>query len=207
MQLDEIAKKISKQFPETVTCHLVHGELTIEVLPAELVLICTLLQAEPYAFEQLLDLCGVDYLHYDGSKDKPRFAVVYHLLSITYNLRLRIRCYCNEREGSTNDPTKIPVVPSIVDVWRSANWYEREAFDLFGIVFIGHPDLQRILMDCDFRDHPLRKDFPLVGKHEVYYDAATQQVEYKPVTIEERTIIKKTTAVACGHLPVTKEKQ
>jgi NADH-quinone oxidoreductase subunit C len=206
MQLEEIVTKLNKQFPETVTCHMLHGELTIEVLPAELVLICTILQAQPYAFEQLIDICGVDYLHHDANKDKSRFAVVYHLLSISYNVRMRIRCYCNESENSTHDINKVSSLPSVVDVWKSANWYEREAFDLFGIVFTGHPGLKRILMDDDFRDHPLRKDFPLVGKHEVYYDPATKQVEYKPVTIEEKTIIKKSSIVTCCHAQNTQEK-
>jgi NADH-quinone oxidoreductase subunit C len=92
-----------------------------------------------------------------------------------------------------------PTLPSVVDVWKGANWYEREAFDLYGIVFVGHPKLTRIIMDDDFRDHPLRKDFPLSGKHEVYYDAVTQQVAYKPVTIEERVIIKKTIVMESSY--------
>jgi len=133
-------------------------------------------------FEQLIDLCGVDYSGYgEGAWEGPRFAVVVHLLSLTYNQRVRVRVFCPDDD--------LPVVPSVVDLWPSANWFEREAFDLYGIVFEGHPDLRRILTDYGFIGHPFRKDFPLSGNVEMRYDPTQQRVIYQPVSIEPREIV------------------
>jgi NADH-quinone oxidoreductase subunit C len=133
-------------------------------------------------FEQLTDLCGVDFSAYgDGAHGGPRFAVVYHLLSISHNWRVRLRVYCPD--------DAFPALDSVIDVWPAANWYEREAFDLFGIVFTGHPDLRRILTDYGFVGHPFRKDFPLSGNVEMRYDPDQQRVIYQPVTIEPREIV------------------
>ncbi|WP_324778506.1 NADH-quinone oxidoreductase subunit C [Thiobacillus sedimenti] len=132
-------------------------------------------------FEQLLDLCGMDYADYgDGAWEGSRFAVVVHLLSIAHNQRVRVRAFCPDDD--------LPVVASVTELWPSANWYEREAFDLFGIVFEGHPDLRRILTDYGFIGHPFRKDFPLSGHVEMRYDPTQQRVIYQPVSIEPREI-------------------
>ncbi len=132
-------------------------------------------------FEQLIDLCGVDYRDYgDGAWQGPRFAAVYHLLSVQHNWRLRVRVICPDDE--------LPRLHSVIDIWPSANWHEREVFDLFGIVFEGHPDLRRILTDYGFIGHPFRKDFPLSGHVEMRYDPELQRVIYQPVTIEPREV-------------------
>ena len=132
-------------------------------------------------FEQLIDLCGIDYSEYgEGSREGPRFALVYHLLSLTYNWRLRLRVFAPD-DG-------FPVMASVIDVWSVANWYEREAFDLYGIMFTGHPDLRRLLTDYGFVGHPFRKDFPLSGNVEMRYDPDQKRVIYQPVTIEPRVI-------------------
>ncbi|GAP66575.1 NADH:ubiquinone oxidoreductase 27 kD subunit [Mizugakiibacter sediminis] len=189
------------------------GETTIEVAADDLVGIATALRDDPdFRFEQLVDLCGVDYLGYGEDEwrtsqettgtgfsrgvegqgpgrfkwdERPRdvaiprrFAVVVHLLSISHNRRLRVRCFCPD--------DALPVVPSLTGVWPGANWFEREAFDLFGIVFEGHPDLRRILTDYGFVGHPFRKDFPLIGNVEVRYDPEQKRVVYQPVSIEPR---------------------
>ena len=154
------------------------GELTIEVAPAAYQSACLKLQ-EQGKFEQLVDLCGVDYASYgDRPREGKRFAVVLHLLSVSQNWRLRLRTYCAD-EG-------FPVVASLVEVWPAANWFEREAFDLFGIMFEGHPDLRRILTDYGFVGHPFRKDFPLSGHVEMRYDPEQKRVIYQPVTIDPR---------------------
>ena len=136
------------------------------------------------AFEQLIDLCGVDYLDYGREGESPwqgaRYAVVYHLLSVSRNDRLRVITWLDD------DNLK---VPSVINIWRSADWFEREAFDLFGIVFDGHPDLRRILTDYGFIGHPFRKDFPLSGHVEVRYDDEKKRVVYEPVTIEPRVTV------------------
>jgi NADH-quinone oxidoreductase subunit C len=134
------------------------------------------------AFAQLVDLCGIDYSSYgDRGWDGARYAVVYHLLSLAHNQRLRVRVFAPDDE--------FPVLASAVPVWPSANWYEREAFDLFGIVFEGHPDLRRILTDYGFVGHPFRKDFPISGYVEMRYDPGERRVVYQPVTIEPREIV------------------
>ena len=142
----------------------------------------TLRDAPACRFEQLIDLCGVDYSTYgDGAWQGPRFAVVTHLLSVALNQRLRVRVFCPDDE--------FPVIPSVEGLWAAANWFEREAFDLYGIVFEGHTDLRRILTDYGFIGHPFRKDFPLSGHVEMRYDAERQRVIYEPVTIEPREVV------------------
>ena len=188
------------------------NELTIEVLPENLIEVSTFLRDDAVCgFEQLIDVCGVDYLTYGESEwdtsgssfargvkrefsfdenevnesDKvfegKRFAVVIHLLSIKNNHRIRLKTYCDDNE--------FPVVDSVTDIWNSANWFEREAFDLFGIMFNGHPDLRRILTDYGFSGHPFRKDFPLIGQVEMRYDEEQQRVVYEPVSIEPRILV------------------
>ena len=161
----------------------IRDEVTITASPADLLDVArTLRDAPDLRFEQLVDLCGMDYLQYrDGVRDGSRFAVVYHLLSIAHNRRLRLRVFAADDD--------FPVVDSVVEIWPSANWYEREAFDLFGIAFTGHPDLRRILTDYGFVGHPFRKDFPLSGNVEMRYDPDQQRVIYQPVTIEPREIV------------------
>jgi NADH-quinone oxidoreductase subunit C len=158
------------------------GEVTAVVKPDELLAAATTLRDAPgLKFEQLTDVCGMDYSAYgDGAWTGARFAVVYHLLSITHNWRLRLRAFATDDE--------LPMVDSVIGVWPSANWYEREAFDLYGIVFRGHPDLRRILTDYGFVGHPFRKDFPISGTVEMRYDPDQQRVIYQPVTIEPREI-------------------
>ncbi|GIZ52464.1 NADH-quinone oxidoreductase subunit C [Noviherbaspirillum aridicola] len=159
------------------------GEITVVVGHADYLSAMSVLRDHAeLRFEELLDLCGVDYSTYgDGLWDGPRFAVVSHLLSITHNWRLRVRVFAPDDE--------MPVVPSVTEIWPSANWYEREAFDLFGILFEGHNDLRRILTDYGFIGHPFRKDFPVSGYVEMRYDAEQKRVIYQPVTIEPREII------------------
>lgn len=190
------------------------GELTVVVPDSQLTAVAVALRDE-FGFEQLMDLAGVDYLYYGVAEwntadvsgngfsrgveaassgrftfddapveavcDGDRFAVVYHLLSVKHNQRVRLTCYCRDNE--------FPMLESLVPVWNCANWFEREAFDLFGIVFNGHPDLRRILTDYGFVGHPFRKDFPLIGNVEMRYDEATGRVVYEPVSIEPRVLV------------------
>ena len=157
------------------------GEVTALVRATDLIAVATALRdSADLKFSQLIDLCGVDYSAYGGVWDGQRFAVVYHLLSLTHNWRLRLRTFAGDDD--------FPVVDSVIDVWSAANWYEREAFDLYGIMFTGHPDLRRILTDYGFIGHPFRKDFPLSGNVEMRYDPDQQRVIYQPVTIEPREI-------------------
>ncbi len=167
------------------------GEVTLTIRAVDLIEAMTLLRDRPeLRFEQLIDVCGVDYgsfgkAAWDGepseSGARPRFAIVYHLLSLANNWRLRVRAFADDDE--------MPVIESIINIWPSANWFEREAFDLYGIVFTGHPDLRRILTDYGFIGHPFRKDFPLSGNVEMRYDPDQQRVVYQPVTIEPREIV------------------
>jgi len=159
------------------------GEVTIEVKAENLLTVSAVLRDAPaLRFEQLTDLCGVDYREYGGGAwEGRRFAVAYHLLSLAHNRRLRMRVFCPDDD--------FPVVDSVIGVWPSANWYEREAFDLYGILFTGHPDLRRILTDYGLVGHPFRKDFPLSGNVEMRYDPDQQRVIYQPVTIEPREIV------------------
>lgn len=158
------------------------GEVTLVVAAADYVVAMEQLRVAPGCrFDQLVDLCGVDYSAYrDVGTDGPRFAVVLHLLSVELNQRLRVRVFCPDDD--------MPVVDSLTGVWSGANWFEREAFDLYGIVFTGHDDLRRILTDYGFIGHPFRKDFPLSGYVEMRYDAEKKRVVYQPVTIEPREI-------------------
>jgi NADH-quinone oxidoreductase subunit C len=228
--LATLAEELAARFGETVTrvpssC----GELTFEVAADELVGVCTALRDDPsWRFEQLIDLCGVDYLQYGRTEwntdtatfrgfsrgvnrhsaaalayeradvvpgqlqaqefepaapqaEERRFAVVYHLLSIATNRRLRLRAWC--------PPGEPPLIDSVIGVWKAADWFEREAFDLYGILFRGHPDLRRLLTDYGFLGHPFRKDFPLSGNVEVRYDPTKGRVVYEPVSIEPRTLV------------------
>ncbi|WP_047194289.1 NADH-quinone oxidoreductase subunit C [Caldimonas brevitalea] len=158
------------------------GELTITVSAADYLEVAVTLRDHPeLRFEQLIDLCGLDYSSYaDGRYEGPRYCVSTHLLSITKNWRLRLKVYAPDDD--------LPVVPSVNEVWNAANWFEREAFDLFGIVFDGHLDLRRLLTDYGFIGHPFRKDFPVTGHVEMRYDAEQKRVIYQPVTIEPREI-------------------
>ena len=159
-----------------------HGELAVVVGAADYLEAATLLRDAPACrFEQLMDLCGVDYSEYaGGSFDGARYCVVSHLLSVSLNQRIRLKVFATDDD--------VPVVASLTAVWNSANWYEREAFDLFGIVFEGHNDLRRILTDYGFIGHPFRKDFPTSGHVEMRYDAEQKRVIYQSVTIEPREI-------------------
>lgn len=208
---ETIAARIDERFGQQVAriesgC----GEVTFEIAKEDLVEVATALRDEAdFAVDQLIDVCGVDYLNYGDAEwttesatdsgfsrgvereavildesesfDARRFAVVYHLMSVSRNYRLRLHVYTG-----TENP---PIVPSVVSVWNAANWFEREAFDLFGVLFDGHPDLRRILTDYGFIGHPFRKDFPLIGNVEVRYDAEKGRVAYQPVSIEARTLV------------------
>jgi NADH-quinone oxidoreductase subunit C len=159
------------------------GEVTVVVSSADYHAACmTLRDATGCQFEQLLDLCGIDYSQYkDGAYDGPRYCVALQLLSVSLNQRLRLKVYAADDD--------LPMVASVNDVWSSANWYEREAFDLFGIVFEGHNDLRRILTDYGFIGHPFRKDFPMNGHVEMRYDPEKKRVIYQPVTVELREVV------------------
>jgi NADH-quinone oxidoreductase subunit C len=204
-----LAAKVEARLPGLVLrVHSLPDELCYEVEPDKLKEVCLALRDTPeLKFEILVDLAGIDYLDYATSEwkttsatdsgfsrgvnrdaprkphDGARFAVAYNLLSVTNNQRVRIRARCEDAED--------PLIDSVVDIWPGANWFEREAFDLFGILFTGHPDLRRILTDYGFIGHPFRKDFPLIGNVEVRYDADKQRVVYEPVSIEPRTLVPK----------------
>ena len=158
------------------------GELTLVVGAADYLAAATALRDDAdLHFEQLIDLCGIDYSTWqEQPHDGPRYAVVSHLLSVKHNWRLRLRVFCPDDD--------LPLVASVTPVWNSANWFEREAFDLYGIVFDGHLDLRRILTDYGFIGHPMRKDFPVEGHVEMRYDAESKRVIYQPVSIEPREI-------------------
>lgn len=211
--------KLQARFGDALLeCTLQYGEVTIEISPARALEIFVALRDEAdFAFEQALDVCGVDYAAYGdvewatndatdtgfsrgvdecapGRKSaavqqttgriyagKGRFAAVYHLLSVSLNQRLRVRVFAPDDD--------LPVVPSVIDLWAGVSWFEREAFDLYGLVFEGHPDLRRILTDYGFIGHPFRKDFPLIGNVEMRYDPARGRVVYEPVSIEPRVLV------------------
>jgi len=203
-----LAEKLTARFDGALTSCVTapHGEITIEVPSARILEVCLALRDEAaFAFEQLIDLCGVDYVAYGETEwqtqaateqgfsrgrikaqddrkawQQGRFAVVYHLLSYQNNQRLRVRAFVDE---------DMPLISSVVNIWNVANWYEREAFDLFGIVFEGHPDLRRLLTDYGFIGHPFRKDFPISGHVEMRYDEIKKRVVYEPVTIEPRVLV------------------
>lgn len=205
--IDALCAKINERFSALLQKTIIErNELTIEIAPEFIRPLCLALRDESdFDFKMLIDVCGVDYLLYGAAEwetdsatangfergvdrsllerpratDRPRFAAVYHLLSLKHNHRVRIRAYLDAQH---------PAIDSIIEIWPSANWYEREAFDLFGILFHGHPDLRRILTDYGFVGHPFRKDFPLIGNVEVRYDAKLKRVVYEPVSIESRTL-------------------
>jgi len=176
-----LQERLSAAFGESVRALKVAlGEVTLEVPAADYARIARQLRDDPqFQFEQLIDLCGVDYADYANRPwEGSRFAVVSHLLSVEHNWRLRLRVFAADDES--------PLVDSVTPIWNSANWFEREAFDLYGIVFEGHEDLRRILTDYGFIGHPMRKDFPVSGHVEMRYDPESRRVIYQPVTIEPR---------------------
>jgi len=182
-RLDTLVRKLGTVLGDRVAATTVaRGEVTIVVPAAEhLEVARTLRDHAELRFEQLIDLAGVDYLDYGGDRQPRRFAVVAHLLSVTHNWRLRVRAFCPDDE--------LPMVASVTPIWPSAGWFEREAFDLYGIVFEGHADLRRILTDYGFVGHPFRKDFPISGHVEMRYDPEQRRVIYQPVSIEPREIV------------------
>lgn len=170
-----------------VDLHVQYDEVTIAVDATEVLTVCKILRDDAaLRFDTLIDLCGIDYLTYgDELSEKPslknkRFAVIYHLLSVEKNLRLRVRVLADNND--------FPVIDSVTDIWAVANWFEREAFDLYGIIFANHPDLRRILTDYGFIGNPFRKDFPITGYVEMRYDEQQKRVIYQPVSIEPREI-------------------
>ncbi|HKR75637.1 MAG TPA: NADH-quinone oxidoreductase subunit C [Rhodanobacter sp.] len=207
-QKTSLAERLAARFGDTLKISVVRNETTAELAAADLLAVATALRDEPgFRFSELIDVCGVDYLGYGqtewdttdvtstgfsrgvegeaqgrfGWADRPRgvnqprrYAAVIHLLSIEHNQRLRLRVFCED--------DSLPLVPSVTGIWPGANWFEREAFDLYGIIFDGHPDLRRILTDYGFVGHPFRKDFPLIGNVEVRYDPEQKRVVYEPVT-------------------------
>jgi len=179
---EDLQAKLSALLADRAQVSLALGEATVHVSAANYRdVMQTLKSAADCQFEQLIDLCGVDYLAYrEVGTDGPRFGVTVHLLSVSLNQRVRVKVLCPDDD--------LPLVASVNDLWNSANWYEREAFDLFGIVFEGHNDLRRILTDYGFIGHPFRKDFPLSGHVEMRYDAERKRVIYEPVSIEPREI-------------------
>jgi len=205
-RLDELEEALEEHLEDFEDCQWERalGELTLTVPREHLVAVMQLLREKrALAFEQCVDVCGVDYATYGqsewvtskaansgfgrgASRELPemdpqsRYAVVYHLLSVTHNVRLRVKTFLDADR---------PIVDSVVGIWAGTNWFEREAFDLFGIMFKGHPDLRRILTDYGFIGHPFRKDFPLIGQVEMRYDPEQQRVIYEPVSIEPRTLV------------------
>ncbi|MEX1829003.1 NADH-quinone oxidoreductase subunit C [Luteibacter sp. CQ10] len=213
-----LVERLAARFGDMLTVKVERNEVTAEVAARDLTAVATALRDEAgFRFTVFIDACGVDYLSYGKTEwdtdtaqgesfsrgveaqavgrftweERPRdvalgrrFAAVYHLLSIELNQRIRVRVFC--------DDDAFPVVPSVVSIWPGADWFEREAFDLFGIIFDGHPDLRRILTDYGFVGHPFRKDFPLIGNVEVRYDAEQKRVVYEPVSIEPRVLVPRT---------------
>jgi NADH-quinone oxidoreductase subunit C len=186
-RLETLAENLKLALGDKLTHLTPHvNEITIECKAADLIAVCTTLRDHAaLKFEQLIDLCGADYAQYGedpSGEESPwhglRFATVYHLLSISHNQRVRLKVFAEDND--------FPVLSTLVEVWSSANWYEREAFDLFGIMYQGHPDLRRILTDYGFIGHPFRKDFPMIGNVEMRYDPEQQRVIYQPVSIEMR---------------------
>ncbi|MFC5525484.1 NADH-quinone oxidoreductase subunit C [Rhodanobacter ginsengisoli] len=213
-----LAEHLTARFGDTLTISTERNEITAELAAADLIAVATALRDEPaFRFSELIDLCGIDYLGYGQTEwdtetvsgtgfsrgvegqaqgrfnwaERPRgitqprrFAVVIQLLSIAHNRRLRLRVFCED--------DSLPMVPSLTLVWPGVNWFEREAFDLYGVLFDGHPDLRRILTDYGFVGHPFRKDFPLIGNVEVRYDPEQKRVIYEPVSIEPRVLVPRT---------------
>jgi NADH-quinone oxidoreductase subunit C len=183
-KLDTLAQHLNDSLADCIVARSqALGEMTIEVRAGDYVAVMTTLRDDPrFAFDQIIDLCGVDYSTYARPRaSERRFAVVCHLLSIDNNWRLRVRCFAEDDD--------FPLIPSLTRLWSCADWFEREAFDLFGIVFPGHEDLRRILTDYGFVGHPFRKDFPLSGYVEMRYDPTQRRVVYQPVSIEPREVV------------------
>ena len=185
--LDSLQAALASALGERIVKQVAdRGQLTIELDGRDLIEAATRLRDdETLAFTEMLDLIGIDYQGYGNAPERPRFAVVYNLLSLVHNRRVRLRVFCPDDD--------FPALESIIPVWPAANWYEREAFDLYGIVFRGHPDLRRILTDYGFMGHPFRKDFPIAGYVEMRYDPEQKRVVYLPVTIEPREIVPRVT--------------
>jgi NADH-quinone oxidoreductase subunit C len=215
MQKTSLAEQLAARFGDTLAISTVRNEIVAELAGADLVAVATALRDESaFRFSELIDLCGIDYLGYGqtewdtdtvsstgfsrgvegeatgrfdwagrprGHNEPRRFAAVIQLLSIEHNRRLRLRVFCED--------DSLPLLPSLTLVWPGVNWFEREAFDLYGIIFDGHPDLRRILTDYGFVGHPFRKDFPLIGNVEVRYDPEQKRVIYEPVSIEPRVLV------------------
>ncbi len=182
-KLDTLSQSLKKHLGNRIVAMQVAlGEITIDIDVVNYLEAMLILRDEPdLRFEQLIDLCGVDFATYaDGMWAGKRFAAISHLLSVSQNWRLRVRCFAADDD--------FPTIPSLIAVWNAVNWFEREAFDLYGIVFPGHPDLRRLLTDYGFVGHPFRKDFPVTGYVEMHYDAEQGRVAYQPVTIEMREI-------------------
>jgi NADH-quinone oxidoreductase subunit C len=180
-KLDQLLSDLQASLGDKITKHVVAlGEITIECKAADYLVVCQILRDNAtLKFEQLIDLSGVDYQAYgDGAYNGMRYAVVCHLLSVSLNHRVRLRVFAQDED--------FPILPTLVEMWSVANWYEREAFDMFGIMFENHPDLRRLLTDYGFVGHPFRKDFPMIGNVEMRYDPEQQRVIYQPVTIDER---------------------
>jgi NADH-quinone oxidoreductase subunit C len=214
-QSNSLVERLAARFGDLLAVTVARNEVTAELAASDLIAVATALRDEaPFRFSEAVDVCGVDYLGYGQTEwdtqtisgtgfsrgvegeamgrfkwaDRPRdveqprrFAAVIHLLSIEHNQRLRLRVFCED--------DSLPVVPSLTGIWPGVNWFEREAFDLYGIVFEGHPDLRRILTDYGFVGHPFRKDFPLIGNVEVRYDPEQKRVVYEPVSIEPRVLV------------------
>ncbi|SHM28107.1 NADH dehydrogenase subunit C [Duganella sacchari] len=178
--LEKLQTALGTALGDRVTTLVALGEITLEVKGADYYgVMQTLRDDATLGFDQAIDLCGVDYLNYgDGAWDGQRFAVVVHLLSVKHNWRVRVRAFCADDD--------MPLLPSVTPLWRAVNWYEREAFDMYGILFENHNDLRRILTDYGFIGHPFRKDFPVSGYVEMRYDPEQKRVVYQPVTIEPR---------------------
>lgn len=215
-RVEQMKDALQAVFPDNNSIKISLDLVVMEVMPVDLMATMQCLRDDPaLSFKQLTDLCGVDYATYGKDEwstdtenmpsfsravnsastgsltfntgldlapsDQPRFVVVYHLLSLDHNVRVRVRC-----AAADND---MPIVPSVTTVWNNADWYERETFDLFGILFDGHPDLRRLLTDYGFIGHPFRKDFPLIGNVEMRYDPVKERVVYEPVSIEPRVLV------------------
>jgi len=180
-KLDQLHQDVQSALgAKLVQASIALNELNLLCRAEDYLAVCLCLRDDPrFKFEQLIDLCGVDYQTYaDVEQDGPRYAVVCHLLSVSMNQRVRLRVFASDEA--------FPILPTLVDVWPVANWYEREAFDMYGIMFENHPDLRRLLTDYGFVGHPFRKDFPMIGLVEMRYDPEQQRVIYQPVSIDER---------------------
>ncbi|MDZ4211436.1 MAG: NADH-quinone oxidoreductase subunit C [Methylotenera sp.] len=193
-KLEQLLTSLQASLGDKITKHIVaFNEVTIECKSADYLNVCqTLRDDAALKFEQLIDLSGVDYQAYgDGVYDGMRYAVVCHFLSVTLNHRVRLRVFAQDED--------FPILPTLVDTWPVANWYEREAFDLFGIMFENHPDLRRLLTDYGFVGHPFRKDFPMIGTVEMRYDPEQQRVIYQPVSIDERNNVPRVIRIEGAH--------